>query len=180
MVFGMNIQHSSRNDSWRTPLHVVELVHSVFGGPPDLDPASDPDANAAMRSRRILTREDDALVCPWDAAGCSVYLNPPGGKLAGKSVVRLFWRRLMEHRGEFRHAIFAMFSIEGLQTTQGDHPAAMDFPICVPAKRVRWVDPTAAARTSPSQSNAFVYVPGTFDGTAEFVHHFGKLGKVKV
>lgn len=174
----MNVQHTSRSDSWRTPPHIISLVQATLGGI-GLDPASNALANKAIGADRFLTARDDALVAPWRCEGTSVYLNPPGGKRGNQSSVRLFWRRLMEHREDFSHAIFAMFSIEGLQTTQGDHPAAMDFPFCVPRRRVRWVDPTSKERSSPSHSNAFIYVPGRLDRTEAFLSNFSELGKVK-
>jgi hypothetical protein len=155
------------------------LIRKVLGKI-DLDPASSHEANRRVGAQSILTSADDGLICPWPT-GCSVYLNPPGGKVRGKSCVRLFWRRLMEYRqaGCLKHAIFAMFSIEGLQTTQSDLPCAMDFPICVPSRRVRWVDPARPDASSPSHANAFIYIPGTEDYTDQFMDTFAELGRCK-
>lgn len=174
----MNVQHSMRNDSWRTPPDIIALVRQVLGVI-ELDPASSALANETVRAEHYLTREDDALTTLWSERR-SVYLNPPGGKLGNQSLVRLFWRELMAYRsrGHLTHGIFAMFSVEGLQTTQGDHPCAMDFPICIPAKRVRWVHPTEV-KTSPSHSNAFIYVPGTVNRTSDFINVFQQLGACK-
>lgn len=172
----MNIQHSSRTDAWRTPDTVLELVRNVLGRI-DLDPASDSQAQKKVKATDYINEYEDALEVMWPDS-CSVYLNPPGGKLNGKSKVRLFWRMLMEYRARrgLKHAIFACFSVEALQTTQGDHPCAMDFPFCVPKKRIKWIHPTLE-KVSPSHSNAFIYVPGTINQTALFMTKFSKLGK---
>ena len=172
----MNIQHSSRTDAWRTPPDTVKMIHRVLGAI-GLDPASDSEAQRVIQAEQYIDAEKDGLIWIWPE-DCSVYLNPPGGKLKGKSKMRLFWRRLMEYKkaGHLRHAIFACFSVEALQTTQGDHPCAMDFPFCVPRKRVKWVHPVLP-KVSPSHSNAFIYVPGTVNQTANFMTEFSELGK---
>lgn len=173
----MNIQHSMRNDSWRTPQHVVDLVRRVLGVI-ELDPASSEQANRTVCAEQYYTRQDDALSFDWQT-GCSIYLNPPGGRKGRDSMTRLFWRKLMAERERgFKHAIFAMFSVEGLQTTQGDVPPAMSFPLCVPSKRIRWVHPTED-KAAPSHSNAFVYVPGSMDQTSCFLSVFSELGCCK-
>lgn len=178
----MNIQHSMRTDKWHTPGHIAEMVRDVLGGI-DLDPASSPDANRLVGAKTIITKQDDALTCMWPTQpeGVSVYLNPPGGKIGNKSQTVLFWERLMEFRreGELRHAIFAMFSIEGLQTTQQIYPPAIAFPFCVPSKRVRWIKPGDSTKQSPSHANAFVYVPGWLDASETFRHIFSTIGIVK-
>lgn len=145
----------------------------------EFDPASSAEANQVVRAEHFYTKEDDSLVKEWPK-DMAVYLNPPGGRKGRDSMVRLFWRRLMQYRtdGHLKHAIFAMFSVEGLQTTQGDVPPAMAFPLCVPRKRVRWVHPTEV-KTAPSHSNAFIYVPGSVDRTDHFLEVFSELGCVK-
>ena len=171
----MNAQHSSQNDSWRTPENIVEASRKVLGGI-GFDPASSAEANKIIRADNYMDYLEDSLITSWPI-GQSIYLNPPGGKLKGKSLVRLFWRRLMEYRasGSLTHGIFAMFSIGGLQTTQGEDVAAIEFPICIPRKRIRWVDPTGEKRRSPPHSNAFVYVPGSVDKTSLFMSVFSEM-----
>lgn len=175
----MQVQHSSRHDFWETPNHILDLVREALGGI-NLDPASSERANRRVKADIFYTKLEDALIKPW-APGMSVYLNPPGGKTGNKSNTRLFWARMMQYRegGGLAHGVFAMFSVEGLQTTQGDHPCAMDFPICVPKKRVHWVLP-GEDKSAPSHSNAFVYVPGYLDFSERFVDVFSTLGKCKL
>jgi len=60
-----------------SPPNIVSLMHEVYGGDPDLDPASHPKWNdgidpatgvkvhEGIRARRIITEEMDAHVSPW-------------------------------------------------------------------------------------------------------------------
>lgn len=171
----MNIQHSARSDNWWTPPAVLDLAREVLGQI-DLDPASCLQANAAVGATRYYTEADDGLTLPW--AG-TVWCNPPGGRRGNKSLAGLFWLKLIQDRGALTHAIFMAFSAEALQNTQRKGgPSIMDFPFCVPAKRIRFLKPGVEA-TSPSHSNVVVYVPGTIDKTAEFVRVFSALGACK-
>jgi hypothetical protein len=82
--------------------------------------------------------------------------------------------------GDLEHAIFMAFSAEALQNTQGKgEPPIMDFPFCVPAKRIRFVSP-AGVRSSPTHANVIVYVPGTIDRTDLFIKTFSTIGKCKL
>lgn len=174
----MNIQLSSGSDEWHTPGYIVEAVSDVLGGI-DLDPASSVEANKVVGASRFLTREDNALVCLWNCAGRSVYLNPPGGKIGNKSMSGLFWYRLMEHRKHFSHAIYMGFSLEQLQTTQRYHSdSILDFSFCVPSKRIRFLSPNDKSKNAPSHSNVIVYIPGSVDKNALFADTFKKFGKV--
>lgn len=174
----MNIQHSSGRDDWQTPDEILDAVRDVLGGI-DLDPASSEEANSRVGAMQILTEADNALDCPWPM-DCRVYLNPPGGKIGNKSKTKLFWRRMMEYRkdGFLLHGIFAFFSIEGLQNTQSETYSAMDFPLCIPKKRVQWVHPTEE-KHQPSHSNAFIYIPGHLNDTDHFIKIFSQIGRCK-
>lgn len=165
----MNVMLSSQSDRWFTPPHILELVRQVLGHI-DLDPATDP--SNPTGAQRFYT--SGALDKDWTAS--TIYLNPPGGKLGNKSKVALFWDKLMNSK--FDHAIFAMFSLNGLQTTQASSLSALDFPLCVPKKRVRWIDPLKPGANSPTHANAFVYVPQRLDVTEDFRNVFYELGDV--
>lgn len=177
---GMNIMHSSRRDDWMTPLEVVGLVHRVLGRP-DVDPASSAEANSRVMARYYFDSDTDGLASHWPPG--SVFLNPPGGKRGNRSLAALFWVRLMEHRRspDFTHGIFLAFSAEALQTTQGKGvPALGEFPLCIPARRLRFDLPggPGAQPLSPSHSNAIAYVPGRLDWTADFAEAFSALGTI--
>jgi hypothetical protein len=60
---------------WNTPPDIVAAVHQVFGGPPDLDPCSNP--SSLVNARRNVMLPEDGLTFPWEG---KVYVNPPYGK----------------------------------------------------------------------------------------------------
>lgn len=172
----MNIQHSSRTDLWGTPIDIIEAARDVLGGI-DLDPASDERFNARVGASKILTASDDALVTPWPN-GCSVFLNPPGGKRGRDSMTVLFWQRLLEYRqqGSMKHAIFLAFSLEALQTTQQCELSIGHFTMCIPRRRLRFVSPDGATGEAPSHSNVIAYLPGTVQVHSRFVSLFSQFG----
>lgn len=172
-----NVFHSSRSDNWHTPREYVEAVRAVFGGVIDLDPASSAQANSVVRATSYWTESDDGLSKPcWYG---NVYLNPPGGKRGNRSLAGLFWSKLMEQRSVLGQAIYMGFSAEHMQSTQKPgQRSILDFPFCVPAKRIRFVDPTGL-KSSPSHSNVIAYVPGIVDNTDKFLEVFARFGKVR-
>jgi len=173
----MNILHSSKEDSWKTPKYIMDLVHAVMPVI-DLDPASDPEANKLIGAKTIITREQDGLITDW--APGSVFINPPGGKKGNQSLTSAFWIKLMKQRqaGNLKEAIFLAFSVEALQTTQNKgFPSLGDFTVCIPSKRIKFDHPSEVKK-APSHSSAIVYVHGTEDNQSVFTHCFKDLGVV--
>lgn len=169
-----NIFHSSASQEWGTPLWVMNMIRDVLG-PIDFDPASDNFFNVNVQAKTFYS--EDSLEKDWLPG--TIYLNSPGGKVGNRSQTFLFWEKLMHHRlnGTMPHAIFMAFSVEALQSTQGKGvPSIGEFPLCVPAKRIRFEG--HAGKNSPSHSNAIVYVPGTIDRTADFKDVFSQLGVI--
>jgi hypothetical protein len=172
----MNIQHSSATDEWYSPLSVLVRAKEILGQI-DLDPASDEFGNARVGARYFITKEQDGLASPWPIFS-TVFINPPGGKTGNQSNTALFWKRLMEYRdsGSLKHAIFMCFSIEAAQNTQGKGcKSILEFPFCIPQRRIRF-DSREGTFSSPSHSNAIIYIPGQINKTAEFIKHFSDLG----
>jgi len=172
-----NIQHSSRTDNWGTPDNVIALVHRVIGYP-DLDPASSAVHNERVKASRYITAEQNALTLPWADEPISVFCNPPGGKIAGKSCTKLFWNKLMTIRGKglLKEAIFMCFSAEALQTTQLDcSHSVTEFVVCIPRRRIPFIS-EFGEKNQPTHANAIVYVPGSVDQSAKFVSIFNELG----
>lgn len=173
----MNIQHSSRQDSWMTPKPIIEMVRAVLGHI-SLDPASSHQANKQVGAESYIDDVNDGLSKTWFG---SVYCNPPGGKVGNQSKTFLFWEKLMRERDARRieHAVFMFFSVEGLAISQGRSVlAATKFPVCIPKKRIKFDWPGAEVKSAPSHSNAVVYVPGHSDCTREFYRIFSPLGDI--
>lgn len=168
----MNVQLSSRSDEWNTPKYLIDMVCDVIG-PIELDPASDATANCTVQAEKIITKEQDGLVTPWGNPK-TIFLNPPGGKIGNRSKAQLFWDRLLD--STFEQAIFMGFSLEQLQTTQRSRQSILDFPFCVPSKRIRFISPNGKFN-APSHSNVIAYI-GHFP--IKFYDVFSKIGKVKL
>lgn len=174
----MNVQHSNRSDLWYSPRHIMQLVHLTLGNI-DIDPASDEQANLVVKADRIITAEQDALSMDyWFLEPSTVYCNPPGSKIGNKSKAGLFWDKLMMHweEGLIEHAIFMGFSVEQLATTQSARVPMIQFPVCIPRKRIAFVSPNDDTKCAPSHSNCICYIPGRVNQTSVFKEVFAPLG----
>ena len=174
------VQHSSRSNNWGTPLDVVESARVVLGSI-DLDPASSKRWNKDIRASQIYTARDDGLTKPWRG---SVFANPPGGRGGGiASLALAFWLKLLEEieLGNCDHAIFVGFQIGILQISQfSDVPgtACLDYPCCIPSKRLAFRDGDEGRRNQPAHANAIIYIPGVQDASEVFRREFRKFGRV--
>lgn len=150
-----------------SPREHVDLMHYVFDGNPDLDPASDPKWNepneqhGGILARRIITEAMDARVAPWfdgaplpnrlltdcrcladDREGELVHCNPPNDK-TGK-LAAFYWKTSVEYflRGYIRAAFFIGFNIEQLARNQriGARSSPLKHPTIVPAERPLYLD----------------------------------------
>ncbi len=177
-------QHLSNSDAHFTPPHVVEATSTTLGGEIDLDPASCASANTVVRAKRYYTVADDGLVQPWSGR---VFVNPPGGKVGGKSQAGLFFAKAvtMWLAGRVDAVVFLGFSLEILRLSQADAslPSALRFPICVPRERLAFltdVGGTLVPQTSPTNANAVLFMPktGQVDELAAFERAFARIGDV--
>ena len=187
----MIAQHSSVSQLWYSPVDFVNAAREVLG-PIDLDPASDAFGNDIIQAKRFITKEDDGATAQWVQAGegpVSIWMNPPGVIPRRKPnpflpenrpLPKLFWNRLLALReaGDLRHAIVAVFSLEQLRMSQKWSAPMLHFPLCLPVSRVKWNPPSGFRARNPTQSAAFVYVPGTENKTEEFRAAFRRFGFV--
>lgn len=177
----MIAQHSSKNDSWMTPPDIVSRVHQVFGGPPDLDPASSPSANALLQAKKILTREDDALSVDWPTCR-TVFCNPPGGKIGNKSQPALFWQKFQgEFLGDkFQAGIFLGFTLELLRTCQKGYGFLFptDHLFCIPSKRIRFHKDSETEGPSPTHANVIILLADGKEYERMFWSAFSPIGAI--
>lgn len=66
------IREQLNTDIWGTPQWVLERVRTVFGGPIDLDPCTQP--SNPTQALQFYTEDDDGLRQEWKG---TVYMNPP-------------------------------------------------------------------------------------------------------
>lgn len=173
----VNPKHSSKSQEHYTPSIYLEAARRVLGHI-SLDPASCAIANQTVQANRFYTKEDDGLTKRWSG---NIFINPPGGKIANKSLPKLFWDKLMAEVKEdyLNHAIFLAFSLEALQTCQKGVIAPMaGFPLCIPDRRISFVNLEGKSLTANTHASCFVYVPGLVDRTEYFCEVFRTFGSV--
>jgi hypothetical protein len=193
-------RHSHDTAEWYSPDNVLNAARETMGAI-DLDPASHPEANERVRAARIFTEQDNGLLQPWTRPGgtpARVFINPPTG------LVRAFWRKFVLEwlQGRMCAGIWLGYSLEQLQTLQVDKPAGkgkkakrqaadpachlqpLDFPACIPSKRLPFVENEAARLErlakggkgkSPSHGNFIIYAGPDADA---FRRAFAPIGYV--
>lgn len=169
----MNVKHLSNTDKWYTPEWLILAAWEVMGGV-DLDPASDMWANERIKAKHFYTEETNGLTQPW--AG-KVFLNPPGGKIKGKSSAALFWSKLSLSylNGDVTEALFIGFSVECLQTTQMVPGIPItQVPFCVLKRRIKF-DYKEGDKKSPSHANLVAYLGKR---PYKFLNTFNKFGAI--
>lgn len=171
-------------DDWMTPKDCIERARKTLGDI-DLDPASSRFGNGAVRARAYMTPRHNGWMRGWGtkSAPSRVFCNPPGGRCAKSTLPQLFWNNayLQTLFGHTKGCVFLAFQISLLRVAQrAVHPPPYAFPMCVPRRRIAFVDPTGSNRQSPRYDNAIIYLPGTEDRTEVFVEEFSDLGFVSV
>lgn len=183
----MNAKHSALSVEHFTPREVVDAARETMGWI-HLDPASCKLANDKLvGAERLFTARDDGLSRPWVG---NVFVNPPGGKVDGKSSAVVWWNKLVgdwRERHSVEQAIFVAFSLEFLQTAQRSLLSPLLLPFCVPSSRLKFWTPNARGNDvveggSPTHANAIVYLPPRDDprATRRFRAAFSKIGSVVI
>lgn len=171
-----NVLISSGSNNWGTPKEVIDCVHRVIGFP-DLDPCSSQTHNQRVQAKNIITETQDGLAICWSNYGdvLKVFCNPPGGKIGNKSQTLLFWNKLTDNylSGTISEAIFLAFNLGTLQNSQQFDFSLLDFPCCIPSKRIRFIG--EEMKSQPTHGNALAYLGGNAEKFAEV---FSELGKV--
>jgi len=177
--------HSSGSNEHYTPGYIVDIAREVLGGQIDLDPASCAMANAYIQATKIYTIKDDGLKKPWGWPGkpVRVWLNPPGGKDGASSVQCAWWRKLVrEYKiGNVISAVFLGFSIEILQTSQSHSISVAHFPLCIPRKRIDFLQPDGnklKEGTGSTHSSVIAFLPGQHYSTYLFQDKFRVMGEI--
>jgi hypothetical protein len=202
-------KHSSASVEHHTPPDIVEAARSVMGNI-DFDPATTGEANGiAIRADLWCSAIDNGLLQEWSG---KTFLNPPGGKcdLAGRAVTHVkgsgyfysdgsactkstqsstkaWWGKLCAEwsEGRVEQAIFVGFNMEILQSSQGGTWSCMDFPFCIPKKRIAFCKLVAGKlepAEQPTHGNALVYLPPRArvrEATKKFVEVFTPIGACK-
>lgn len=153
--------HSSGSNEHYTPGYIVDIAREVLGGKIDLDPASCAMANKYIHATNIYTIKNNGLNQSWYGR---IFLNPPGGKDGASSVQCAWWRKLVKEykNGNVTSAIFLGFSIEILQTSQAQNISVAHFPLCIPRKRIDFLQPDGnrlKEGTGSTHSSVIAFLP---------------------
>lgn len=161
---------SSKSKEWFTPAQYLDSVRAVLGRI-ELDPASCPEANKAVRATTIYTESMDGLSLPWHAA--TVFLNPPYGTVRGKSLQGIWSQRFIDEYDSARFTSGILLVNSGI----GDQwfRPLWRFPMCLVYRRIRFNAPGGIKAVAPTKGNAFVYA-GAHNHA--FKDEFYKHGKV--
>lgn len=176
-----NTQLSSKTDQWGTPAYILEKVRNTLITI-DIDPASCHAANKLVMAKKYFSKDNSGLsVKFWSYKPVSVFINPPSGKLNGVRKPKLFWEKLIEHqeRKLLKEGIFLGFSLEQLAILQDCYKNPLDFTVCFPRKRIKFInllDPEQKDR--PTHSNFICYIHGTRDNRDKFYKEFHDLGHI--
>ena len=171
----MIVQHSAKNDAWGTPTDIIEASREVMGSI-DFDPCSSAEGNLRVKA----TDWSDAGLCRvlWHG---NMLINPPGGRIGKAKLPVLFWHRLLTERQNIKQAIVVGFTLEHLMRTQESPLGGMlNFPLCVPSRRLSFFPLVGQEVSSPGHANVIVYVPGREDRTRRFVDAFTQFGECKI
>jgi hypothetical protein len=165
---GHQLINASASNEWYTPAPYVDAARLLMGGI-DLDPASSPIANQAVKAARFYTIDDDGLAQEWFGR---VFLNPPYGIEDGDSNQARWSRRLIEEyrAGNVTEAVLLVNAVPGNIW----FAPLWDYPICFVGRRIRFYNEDTEV-SAPTHSNVFVYLGPQY---ARFVSIFSQFGVV--
>lgn len=132
--------------------------------------------------RSVFVKTKNRVGCSSSGA-CGL---PPGHKhQAVTSSAKAWWYKLASEwdLGRVEQAIFIGFSLEILQTTQADQidglPTPLDFPICVPSQRIKYLSADEDGRLTPGEdpthASFFAYIGPNVVAFRKVFAQFGKV-----
>ncbi len=162
-----HVSQNAGNNEWYTPAPIIEAARRTMGGI-DCDPASSAAANRTVNATRFFTVQSDGLRQQW---GKRVFCNPP----YAQPLVAQFCAAAAEKyvSGEVQQACILVNNATETVWFQTllPHTAA----ICLPASRIRFLDPDGYPSGAPLQGQAILYFG---DRASHFLAAFRAFGYV--
>jgi hypothetical protein len=160
---------SSDSVEWYTPARYLEAVREVLGEI-DLDPASNPQANATIGAKAIFTKENDGLKLDWWGR---VFMNPPYGKADDKksSLAGEFCKKAVQEyeAGNIDACIILVNSLH----SQAWQAPLYNYAVCFVDHRIQFISGDGDKNKNPTFQNIFVYLGKDVDGFAAAFHRYG-------
>lgn len=155
----------STENEWYTPARYLDAARVVLGGI-DLDPASSPAANEAVRAATIYTSADDGLSQSWKGR---VWLNPPYGDLPGKFVAKLL------EEVDAGHVSAAIALVNAHCTDTGWFQPLWSHALCFTNHRIDFESAGRDKTSTSTHGSVFVYVGNE---PSVFAERFAEFGAV--
>jgi phage N-6-adenine-methyltransferase len=165
MSFGGIIRE--RSDEWRTPPNWSAMGREVVGEF-DLDPASSPLANEAVKAKNIYTLSDNALNREWWGR---IWLNPP------YSLLNQFTAKLLKEIEAGRVTEAIVLTYNATESKWFQNLAVKADAICFPRGRIHFIDQYGNPGDSNSDGQAFFYFG---KNVAKFVEVFAPEGWIAI
>jgi phage N-6-adenine-methyltransferase len=135
-------------DEWWTPPEYIELARQVLGEI-DLDPATCPGAQEALRATRYFTKDEDGLRYEWDGR---VWLNPP----YSHPLIVAFIAKLIEEVEAGRTTAAILLTHNHTDTAWFHRAEAVAKLICFTSGRIRFAC-YGDKKATPTEGQAFFY-----------------------
>lgn len=169
---------SSLSNEWYTPLSLIEKVRMVLGEI-DLDPASTLEVNRDIKASRIFTKENNGLAKRWD--GKTVFCNPPGGKLNGKSLQEVFFMKMYSEWKLKHFDAGVMLCFNSAIIHSKSQAELLSLPVCFSRGRIKFekiINGNREAIKNPTHGNLIVLFPANESQVSLFREQFKDVGIV--
>lgn len=162
-----HVSNNSGNNEWYTPSVYIEAAREVMGTI-NLDPASSEIANKTVQADKYYTASDNGLILPWSG---NVWLNPP----YAQPLIQQFADKVCGCVDSITIEQITCLVNNATETNWFQSMAVRASAVCLPNRRVKFLDPDGNPSGAPLQGQAILY----FGGSAEkFNTVFSKFGVV--
>jgi ParB family chromosome partitioning protein len=159
--------YNSGNFEWYTPSVYIEAAREVMGSI-DIDPASTALANETIKAKTFYTKETNGLTKEWEG---NVWMNPPYKHVLIVQFISTLLKKL--EQGEVKQAIVLVNN--ATETKWFQSILEICDAICLPKKRIKFIDPSGKQNDGPLQGQAVLYFGAN---VVEFKRIFANFGPI--